>query len=73
MIQLIVCRAFQGLGASGVYAVNITMTPELAAPKWLAWVITLNSVTNIMMLVLGLVFGGLISGHTTWRWIFWSM
>ncbi|KAF2103223.1 hypothetical protein NA57DRAFT_72202 [Rhizodiscina lignyota] len=73
MIQLIICRAFQGIGGSGVYAVNLTMTPELTAPKHIAWVISLNSGASLLMLILGLVFGGLISTHTTWRWIFWCM
>ncbi|KAI0544897.1 putative multidrug resistance protein fnx1 [Xylaria curta] len=70
MIQLIVLRAFQGVGASGIYALTVVFIYELVPvnkyPQYTAMTVVLLGVA----FALGPIFGGLISEFTTWRWVF---
>ncbi|KAI0844145.1 putative multidrug resistance protein fnx1 [Daldinia vernicosa] len=70
MVQLIVCRAFQGLGAGGVYAVAIVMLYELKPPEKLAQITSVSAGAAALGNALGPIFGGLISQGSTWRWVF---
>ncbi|KAI2783795.1 putative multidrug resistance protein fnx1 [Daldinia loculata] len=70
MVQLIICRAFQGLGAGGVYAVAIVMLYELKPPDKLAQITSVSAGAAALGNALGPIFGGLISQRTTWRWVF---
>ncbi|KAI1205341.1 putative multidrug resistance protein fnx1 [Annulohypoxylon truncatum] len=70
MIQLIVCRAFQGLGAGGVYAVAVVMLYELKPPNKLPQIAAVSAGAVALGNALGPVFGGLISQGSTWRWVF---
>lgn len=72
MVQLIVLRAFQGMGGSGVYAIATAMLTELVPPEKLAkHVANLSSVYAISLLA-GPIIGGAISqsSSSSWRWVF---
>jgi MFS family permease len=70
MNQLIVFRALQGLGASGVYSVVMVvffeMVPREAYPRYSVIVTGLFAIS----LFLGPLLGGVINQSTTWRWVF---
>ncbi|KAI1490504.1 major facilitator superfamily domain-containing protein [Biscogniauxia mediterranea] len=70
MDQLIICRAFQGLGGAGMYSVFTVMIYELVPPPkyplYTASAIALIALAN----AIGPLFGGLISERSTWRWVF---
>uniref|UniRef100_A0A8H7NQR2 Major facilitator superfamily (MFS) profile domain-containing protein n=1 Tax=Bionectria ochroleuca TaxID=29856 RepID=A0A8H7NQR2_BIOOC len=70
MIQLIVCRAFQGIGGCGVYALSIVIVMEmLPTHKWPSYLILITSLFALAM-VLGPIFGGLINDNSSWIWVF---
>lgn len=66
----IICRSFQGIGGSGIYAVTMVMLYELVPKSKYPLYTTIVSSIVGLGLVLGPVFGGLISQYTTWRWVF---
>ncbi|KAK0722635.1 major facilitator superfamily transporter [Lasiosphaeria miniovina] len=70
MLLLIVFRAFQGVGASGIYSLVTVMTPLLVPPAKLAIYIAVVSSVFAMSSVLGPLLGGAITDHTTWKWVF---
>ena len=69
--QLIVFRAFQGLGASGLYSLAILIMIEVRTPKTLPWVRAMIGGVIAFSGVLGPVIGGLLTLYVSWRWIFW--
>lgn len=66
----IICRAFQGLGAGGVFAVAIVMLYELKPPDKYSQLTSLGAGMAALGNALGPIFGGVISQGTTWRWVF---
>lgn len=67
----IVFRAFQGMGGSGIYSVTfVVMAKTVPVEKVGLYSGVLSSVFAIASL-LGPILGGVITDHTTWRWIFW--
>lgn len=68
---IIVGRCLQGIGGGGVPLVAeliiSDMVPLQERSKFLGMVMA----TSCLGLLLGPVFGGLIVGNTTWKWIFW--
>ncbi|KAK4184619.1 major facilitator superfamily transporter [Podospora australis] len=71
MLQLIIFRSFQGLGASGIYSLVSVMTPLMVPPaKYATYIAIISSVFAISS-VLGPLLGGAITDHTTWRWVFY--
>ncbi|KAL2105792.1 hypothetical protein VUR80DRAFT_7726 [Thermomyces stellatus] len=70
MLELIVSRAFQGIGGSGLYSLaQITLT-EYGPVDRPSLIGALIGATLSIALVLGPVLGGVISQLFTWRWIF---
>ncbi|CZR35868.1 uncharacterized protein FPRO_00009 [Fusarium proliferatum ET1] len=71
MVPLIVFRAFQGMGGSGIYSLSTIMVPLMVPPDKYATYISIMSSTFILSSVLGPILGGAITDHTTWRWVFY--
>ena len=69
--QLILLRALQGIGGTGLYSLTMVICPEIAPPRLLPVVVSLLGCTVAVSGVCGPVLGGIITGNTTWRWIFW--
>ncbi|KAB5540429.1 hypothetical protein GE09DRAFT_1004881, partial [Coniochaeta sp. 2T2.1] len=69
--QLIVCRALQGLGGSGLYSIAIIVFPEVTPEKKKNWIAGIFGVVIAVAGVLGPVIGGLLTHYASWRWIFW--
>ncbi|HMZ57333.1 MAG TPA: MDR family MFS transporter [Leptospiraceae bacterium] len=71
MIQLIIFRGFQGVGAGIIISLSFASVGDLfhqkERGKWQGW---LTSVFGLSSLV-GPTMGGYISDHFHWNWIFW--
>lgn len=72
MTELIVFRAFQGMGASGTYSVAVVIFFELIPPEKYATYTSIVSAVQAIGLTLGPLLGGVINNSTTWRWVFYS-
>ncbi|KAF5646232.1 major facilitator superfamily transporter [Fusarium sp. NRRL 52700] len=66
----IILRAFQGIGASGIYAMILAIAPSLVPISKYAKYMGVMSTVFITASVLGPILGGVISQHSTWRWVF---
>ncbi|CAJ2502464.1 Uu.00g098580.m01.CDS01 [Anthostomella pinea] len=70
MVQLIVFRAFQGLGGGGCFSLCTILITELVPAESYTQFVSNISLSNALALLLGPIIGGAIATHTTWRWIF---
>ncbi|QLI71431.1 Multidrug resistance protein 3 [Metarhizium brunneum] len=70
LTQLIVFRAFQGIGGGGCFSLCTIMVFDLVPPEKYAQVVANISITNAVALLVGPIIGGAIAANTTWRWIF---
>ena len=70
LTQLIILRAFQGIGASGSYSIAVVMLYELIPPEKYAAFTSIVSGVIALGLLLGPIIGGVINNYTTWRWVF---
>ena len=69
--QLIVFRAFQGLGGAGLYSMGMVMIAEVLDPAKFGAGAAWMGLTVGGSGVLGPILGGAISNQSTWRWIFY--
>lgn len=69
--QLIACRALQGIGGSGLYALAIILITEISTPKTTATLSGLIGATVAISGALGPLVGGLLTQYASWRWVFW--
>jgi EmrB/QacA subfamily drug resistance transporter len=71
MIQLIVFRGLQGLGAGFLQTLAFTLVADLFAPAERGrWQGLFASVLSLA-LIAGPAIGGWITDHTSWRWVFY--
>ena len=70
MTQLIVFRAFQGVGGSGLFSLTFVSILKLVPEKIGFYSGVISSVFTMSNL-LGPLLGGIIADRTTWRWIFY--
>ncbi|KAF2235166.1 MFS general substrate transporter [Viridothelium virens] len=70
-LQLIIFRAFQGIGGAGVFNMSIVILAEVTGPAKFPKYSAIASVMYILAFGLGPLIGGSISSTTTWRWVFW--
>ncbi|KAI1101000.1 MFS general substrate transporter [Jackrogersella minutella] len=71
MTQLIVCRAFQGMGGSGLYSLSQIVLFEAGPTDKPSLMGGLIGVTLAVSYVLGPILGAVISSTTDWTIIFW--
>ncbi|PWW75728.1 putative MFS multidrug transporter [Tuber magnatum] len=70
MLQLIVFRAFQGLGGSGIYAMSMVIPPDMVPLEKFGLYMGIISSVFALSSILGPILGGVINDKTTWRWVF---
>lgn len=66
-----ILRAFQGIGGGGIYTLAFSMSLQMVPPEGLPSLSAIISAAYACSAVLGPILGGLISEHTTWRWVFY--
>ncbi|KAK4165170.1 major facilitator superfamily transporter [Cladorrhinum sp. PSN259] len=69
--ELIICRAFQGLGGSGLYSITMVMLPEILPYSKKKLVSSTVGLVIAAAAVMGPILGGVLTQYATWRWIFW--
>ncbi|KAI9163270.1 putative MFS-type transporter C16A3.17c [Paramyrothecium foliicola] len=70
MIALIVCRAFQGVGASGLYSLTQIGLVEVGPVHRPSLIGAMVGATLAVAFVLGPLIGGVVSQLSDWRWLF---
>ncbi|KAL4937317.1 hypothetical protein BDV06DRAFT_232667 [Aspergillus oleicola] len=68
--QLIICRAFQGVGAAGVYTLTLFSLLRLVPHNRYDMIASVAAGVMAIGLVLGPLIGGAINISGDWRWIF---
>ena len=71
MNQLIILRAFQGIGGGGIYAMAYVIFPDISTPEMYGGYAAYLSLMAAPACLLGPLLGGAINDNTTWRWVFW--
>jgi EmrB/QacA subfamily drug resistance transporter len=67
---LIACRALQGIGAGGSFALVYVVLTDISSPETRAKTLSLGSFIWGLASVLGPSMGAFIVAHFSWRWIF---
>ena len=67
--QLVVFRAFQGIGAAGYTLCSIVFLELIPEEKYVKYNAAI-SIVYALSLSLGPVLGGVINDHSSWRWVF---
>ncbi|UZP37775.1 hypothetical protein NXS19_005591 [Fusarium pseudograminearum] len=70
MTALITCRAFQGMGASGLYSLTQIGLVEVGPSHSPSLIGALIGATLAVAFVLGPIIGGAVSQLSDWRWLF---
>lgn len=70
MTQLVVFRAFQGIGGSGLYSLTFVAIMKMIVPEKIGFYSGIVSSVFALANLLGPLLGGIIADRTTWRWIF---
>jgi EmrB/QacA subfamily drug resistance transporter len=71
MLQLIVCRAVQGLGAGGLMVLALTIIGDILSPRERGRYQGYMGSVFAFASVVGPLLGGLCVDHLTWRWVFY--
>jgi len=66
----IVCRAFQGIGASGLYSLTQIGLVEIGPVHRPSLIGAMIGATLAIAFVLGPLLGGIIAQLSDWRWLF---
>ncbi|RAK87227.1 major facilitator superfamily transporter, partial [Aspergillus costaricaensis CBS 115574] len=68
--QLIICRTFQGIGGSGLFALGLHTLLRIVPPNRFEVANAVGSCVLTFALILGSLIGGGISSSSSWRWVF---
>jgi EmrB/QacA subfamily drug resistance transporter len=71
MVQLIVFRALQGVGAGGTFALAYIVVADVSAPERRGKMMGLISFVWGVASILGPALGGFMVTYWSWRWIFY--
>ncbi|KAM7204961.1 Major facilitator superfamily domain containing protein [Rhypophila sp. PSN 637] len=71
MNQLIIFRALQGIGGAGLYSLAMSVIAEITPLRFIGVSSGLMGSIFALSSLLGPVLGGVITSHTTWRWVFY--
>ena len=70
MIALIIARAFQGIGAGGIFALVYVVLADVSPPQSRGRTLSFASSVWGIASVLGPTLGGFVVTYFSWRWIF---
>jgi len=70
MMQLILSRVLQGIGAGGNFALVYIVLADISSPEQRGKTLSLGSFIWGLASVLGPTFGGFVVTYLSWRWIF---
>ncbi|KAK8113577.1 MFS multidrug transporter-like protein [Apiospora sp. TS-2023a] len=70
MTQLIIFRAFQGVGGGGCFSLSQVIITDIVPPERYPKYVSQLSMVSSLALLCGPIVGGAISSYTMWRWIF---
>ncbi len=70
MLQLVICRAIQGIGGGGLTALGFIIMADILAPRTRGRYVGLMSATYAAGSVLGPLMGGVLVDYFHWRLIF---
>jgi len=70
MMQLIISRVLQGVGAGGNFALVYIVLADISSPEQRGKTLSLGSFIWGLASVLGPTFGGVVVTYFSWRWIF---
>jgi EmrB/QacA subfamily drug resistance transporter len=70
MMQLILSRVLQGIGAGGNFALVYIVLADISSPEERGKTLSLGSFIWGLASVLGPTFGGFVVTYFSWRWIF---
>ena len=70
MLELVLFRGIQGLGAGGVMALTFAVVGDIVSPRQRGRYIGYLAATWAFASVIGPLVGGFIVDTTTWRWVF---
>ncbi|RJE22913.1 Major Facilitator Superfamily [Aspergillus sclerotialis] len=68
--QLIVFRALQGIGGSGIYSIVFVIVGKIATVEKIGLYTGILSSVFALASLLGPILGGVTTDNTTWRWVF---
>ncbi|KAL9110803.1 MAG: hypothetical protein Q9187_008007 [Circinaria calcarea] len=66
----IIFRAFQGIGGAGMYNMAMVIISEAVPPGDFPKYVAIVSAVTALAFSVGPLMGGAITGHSTWRWIY---
>ena len=71
MVQLIVCRAVQGVGAGGLMVGSQSIVGDIVSPRQRGRYMGYFGAVFGLTSVAGPLLGGLFTEHLSWRWVFY--
>lgn len=71
MTQLVVFRAFQGLGAGALQPIATAVVADLFPPRTRGRWVGITSSSYALASIVGPLAGGLLSDTVSWRWVFY--
>ncbi|THG31633.1 MFS transporter [Naasia lichenicola] len=71
MVQLVIARAFQGLGSAGLQLMSQTIIATVTTPRERPKLLSIIGAAFPVAILVGPLLGGLIADNLGWHWVFW--